>query len=337
MSERKQVPGCLKYGCVGCLSVLALSVGLIFLLSAIHLTSDPEEPRQEQRQAEHDLPLVPDAPNYPSVDEPSIPQVLPLPELAEFPDGERPGAGARTGRILIDLEMGEFSIRPGPAGQPIRIEADYDASSFELIEEFKPNEDGGWTYDVSFGSQRGLLGMIFRGNRHNVDNRLELIIPRDYPVDIVGKVGFGEFEADLGGLVIRDIDLEFGAGEHFVEFREPLPFPMESFHTESSVGSVEVRSLGDASPRSVEVDHGIGELFLDLKGAWRNDAEIDVDFSVGECRLWLPEDVHVDLERTKISIGESSFDSPSSKPIPEDAPTLTLAMSGGIGEVRVEY
>ncbi len=332
MSQRKQVPGCLKYGCVGCLSVLALLVVLIFLVSAIHLSSEPEDPRQEQRQAAYDLPEPPQPPRYPSVDEPQVPEVLPLPELEEFP--QSPG---RVGKVLIDLKMGEFIIRPGPAGEPIRVEADYDASAFELEETFTPSEDGGWTYELSFGGERGLLGMLFGGNRHNVDNRIELIIPRGYPIDIVGEVGIGELEADLGGLWIRRVDVEFGAGDHFVEFSDPLPYPMDSFRADSSVGSVEVRALGDASPRSVEVDHGLGELFLDLKGAWRGDAEIDIDFGIGECLLWLPEDVNVDIERASVSIGESSIDRPRSTPVPEDAPTLTLSMSGSIGEVRVEY
>lgn len=332
MSQKSQVPGCLKYGCVGCLSVMALAVVMIFLLSALHMSSEPEEPRQEQRQVTHDLPEPPEPPRYPSADQPQVPDVLPLPELEEFsPSPER------VGRVQIDFKMGELTIRPGPAGEPIRVEADYDASAFALEEKLTRSEDGGWTYDLKFGGERGLLGMIFGGNRHNVDNRIELIIPRGYPIDIVGEVGLGELDADLGGLWIRRVDLEFGAGDHFIEFRDPLPYPMDSFRAKSSVGSVEVRALGDASPRTVEVEHGIGELVLDLKGVWREDAEVDVDFGIGECLLLLPDDVHVDVQRAKVSIGESTIDEPRSTEIPEDAPTLTVTMSGSVGEVRVEY
>ncbi len=332
MRQKNQVPGCVKYGCVGCLSIMALGVGLIFLVSAIHLSSEPEDPRPEVRQAEHDLPPAPDLPGYPLNDAPEIPQVLPLPELEDFPE-----PATRAGRIVLDLKMGDFTIRPGPAGEPIRVEADYDASSFELSETFTPSEDGDWTYEVSFGSKRGWLGMILGGGRHNVDNEVELIIPRGYPVDIVGEVGMGELEADLGGLWIRRVDLEFGAGDHFIEFRDPLPFPMESFRTDASIGSVEVRNLGDASPRSVEIDHGIGELFLDLKGAWRGDSDVEIDFGIGECRLWLPDDIHVDIDRASVSIGESSIDPPSGDAIPADAPTMRIEMSGSVGEVRIEY
>ncbi len=329
MSERNQVPGCLKYGCVGCLSVLALGVLLVFLFSALHMAMDREDPRPEARRAEHRLPEPPERPPRP--DRPAIGEVLPLPELDEFPR-DAPG-----GRVLLDLRMGSFSIRPGPADQPIRVDADFDAGAFELEEELTTSEDGAWTYQVSFGGKRGIFGMILGGRRHNVDNRIDVVIPRGHPIDLVVKAGLGELEADLGGLWLRSADFEFGAGDHFLEFRDPLPYPMESFRVDASVGSVEVRELGNASPKSVEVDQGIGELLLDLKGAWRNDAEVDVDFGIGECRLWLPDDVRVDLKRARVALGESSVDRPRSKPLPDDAPTLTVRTSGGIGEVRLEY
>ncbi len=330
MSKSGQVPGCLKYGCVGCLSAMALSVGAVFLITAIHLTSDPEDPQPEQRQVERPLPATPE--RSPATDGPQIGEVLPLPELEEFPQG----ADQAAGRVLLDLKMGDFVIRPGPAGEPIRIDADYDAGSFELTEELTTEDDGGWTYAVSFGSKRGLLGLLLGGGRHDIDNRIEITIPRGHPIDLAGEVSMGEFEADLGGLWVRRIDFELGMGEHFIEFSDPLPYPMESFRTESSMGSVEVRSLGDASPSSVTVDHSMGEIFLDLKGAWQGDAEVDVDFTMGECRVWLPEDVRIDVEQASVGLGESSLDRPSVEP-PADAPTLTLRVSGSMGEADIEY
>ncbi len=333
--SKNQVPGCLKYGCVGCLSMVALGVVGVFLISAIHLTTDPEDPRPEQRQVERPLPAATsggtEAGSSPATDRPQIGEILPLPELEEFPRG-----GGPAGRVVLDLRMGDFVIRPGAADEPIRIDADYDAGSFELTEELIPEDDGGWAYHVGFGSKRGWLGLILGGGRHNIDNRIEIIIPRGRPIDLVGEVGMGEFEADLGGLWVRRVDLELGPGDHFVEFSDPLPYPMEDFRAESSMGSVEIRSLGDASPASVEVGHSMGELFLDLQGAWQGDTEVDVNFSMGECRVWLPENVVVDIERASVGIGESSIDQPRHDP-PEGAPTLTLRVSGNMGEVDIEY
>jgi hypothetical protein len=328
MSDSK-LPGCFKYGCIGCLSVAALGVAAIFLIGAINIAYEPDEPRPEKAQLAQDLPEAPAPPTlpYPSADSPSLPESLTLPDAADT---------VRAGRVVLDLSMGEFIIRPGPPGEPIRIDADYDAASFVLTEEYTASDDGTWTYDVSFGARRGFLGMLFRGGVQEGDNRIELTIPRGYPVDIVGKIGIGESEIDLGGLWIRNVDLELGTGDHFLEFREPLPFPMGDFAVDSSIGEVEVRNLGAASPRSVVVGHGLGELLVDLHGPWRRDAEVDVRCGVGECRLWLPDTARVDMKSAKIGIGESHVERPDDEDLPADAPTLTINMRGGLGDLRVE-
>ncbi len=321
MSHENKIPGCFKYGCVGCLSLGAFAVALIFLASAVHLTVEPEDPRPEERQLSQDLP--PEI-RYPPADAPQMPASVSLPEPPSSP----------AGRVVLDLSMGEFIVKPGPAGEPIRVDADFDASAFELTEEYQPSADGSWTYELRFKSRRGFLGMLFGGG-HQGNNRVELTIPRGRRVDIVGEISLGESEIDLGGLWVREVDLDFGAGDHFVEFREPLPFPMESFDIDSSLGEVEVRNLGEGSPRTVSVDHGIGELFVDLQGSWSRDAKIDIDINIGEGRLWLPEDVKIDVERAKVAIGDSNVEWPDDDDLPEDAPTLTLSMNGHIGEVSI--
>ncbi len=330
MSDGK-LPGCFKYGCIGCLSVGALGVAAIFLLSAINLAYEPEEPRPEQRELVRELPEAPElpAPAFPGSDAPSVPDSLSLPDSADT-------GVERAGRIVLDLSVGNFVVRPGPAGEPIRVEADYDTASFDLSEEYTTTDDGTWTYEVSFGARRGFLGMLFGGGVQDGDNRIELIIPRGHPMDIVGKIGIGESDVDLGGLWIRDVDLELGTGDHFVEFRDPLPFPMADFAIDASIGEVEVRNLGAGSPRSVTVEHGIGELLVDLQGSWRQDADVDVKCGIGACRLWLPDSAHIDVRKASVGLGESRVERQDSEDLPEDAPTLHLEMRGSIGEVRVE-
>ena len=152
MATQGKAPGCFKYGCVGCLSLLALGVGLTFLITVVHFASGPREPEPVERRAEHPLPAFA---GKPQLDAPSFPEVLPLPELDGAPAEDPPA-----GRVVLDLKMGDFILRSGPADQPIRIDADFDAGAFELSEKFTPSEGSGWTYEVSFGSRRGFLGMI---------------------------------------------------------------------------------------------------------------------------------------------------------------------------------
>jgi hypothetical protein len=327
MSDKSKFAGCFKFSCFGCLAVFALVVGLILLAGAIQLTTGDQEPDPQEREASHVLPEAPEIPVHAGGDRPEMPDILPM----EAP--EPPAAGG--GTVVLNLSMGQFTIEPGPAGEPIRVEADYDSNAYNLVESYVENDDGTWTYDVKFGGKGGILGAIFRGADAN-RNRVKVVIPRGHPVDLIGKIGMGESEADLGGLWLRQVDLRYSAGEHFLEFREPLAFPMESFQLDSSMGSLEVRSLGEASPRLVTVEHGMGELLVDLGGTWRRDAQVDVSFSMGECRLWLPKNARIDIVRASVGLGEKRIDDHDRSGLPEDAPLLTLSLSGSMGELRIE-
>lgn len=344
MSDVKKRSGCFKYGCIGCVSIVALFFGAIFLLSAIQLTAD-NTPEPVERRTERPLPTPPsppEAPKAPTADGDadsqsggSIAVGTDAPVTFELPGLLSP-EDATPGTLILDLRMGEFTLEPGPADQPIRVEADFDASTFELQEDFVETDDS-WTYKVKFGGRGGLLGMILRGGGNNVGNRVKIIVPRGHPIRLVGEVSMGESSFDLGGLWVQSVDLDMGAGDHFIEFREPLPFPMESFHLETSMGGVEVRSLGEASPAVVDVEHGMGDLFLDLEGAWRNDSDIRAEFSMGQCRLWLPDNVKVDMEKSKVAMGEARTDRlPDPSELPPDAPTLRISASGSMGELRIE-
>ncbi len=327
--------GCFKFGCFGCLMLLAISVGLVLLVGAIQLTTDGGDPMPEQRNVEHALPPAPPIPGFPLTPEaptgggelPSI-AVAPLP--ADFDPSE-----VRAGVLELDLSVGDFIIQPGPPGQPIRVEADYDTNAFELSETFEQESDGTWRYEVGFGMRGGWLGMLMRGGAQG-HNRVTITIPRDQPLDIVGTIGLGQSEVDLGGLWIRNVDLDLGTGDHFLEFREPLRVPMNSFVVDGSMGEVELRGLGDASPQRVRVDHGMGAVLVDLSGRWRNDAEVRVEFSMGECKLWLPEgDVNIDLDRASVSMGEKNVKI-GDRPNVSGAPTLSLNLSGSMGELVVK-
>lgn len=327
MSNKSKFPGCFKFGCFGCLSIFALGVAMTLLLATIQFSMSGEDAPPEEREASHVLPDPPPMPAYASADQPEMPNILPMSGPAEAPV-------TATGTLVLDLRMGDFIIEPGPADQPIQVEADYNTKAFNLKENYVENDDGTWEYKVSFSGRGGLLGALLRGN--NSRNKVKITIPRGHPIEIVGGIGMGESKTDLGGLWITNVDLEFSAGDHFLEFREPLPFPMEEFNLQSSMGEVEVQSLGEASPRKVDVNHGMGELLLDLKGAWRRDAEIDVQFSMGECRLWSPENARLEIARASVGLGGKRVKRQNVEDLPENAPTLTLNVSGSMGELRIE-
>lgn len=329
--------GCLKNGCFGCLGLIVMGVLAFIILAAIQMTAgeaeyepvsvtrhqplsdtatQDEDPASRQLEAD----LV-------ASDQPQVGKVLPLPEplIAVEP---------RPGRLVLDLGYGEFRLQRGAPGEELKVEADYDGGSYELKEQFT-EDDEGWSYKVSFDRKGGALSLLFGGAK-KVDNRVVITIPQDHPIDIVGEVGIGELEADLGGLWIPTLDLEFSAGEHKLTFDEPTRQPMEQFSIQGSVGEIAVASLGNASPREVRFEQNIGEARLDLTGAWLNDSTVRAELSIGDMRLKLPDDVRITMSKPQVGIGEVRASRFDRSDLPEDAPTLTIDASASIGEIRVD-
>ena len=317
MSDDKgRAAGCFKFSCLGCATLIAVLVGFSLLLGALQMFGGQGTPEVENVTLSRPLPgsaHLTEAPDARTV--------------APLPSGVNPAVQA--GRLELDLSMGEFILRPGPAGQPIQVEATYDKKSYELVEEFETEEDGQWTYKVRFGGRLGSLSALFG---EEADNRVVITIPKDQPIALVGEIGIGENDSDLSGLWITEVDLDLGIGEHHLEFLDPPPEPMERFALNASIGELEVRGLGNASPREIDVNFNIGEVELDLGGEWQNDAEANLNFNIGEGRVRMPTTAHVEMERMSLAIGESQSDSPRHE-LPEGAPTVRLAVQGSIGEI----
>lgn len=332
----KSSRGCFKQGCFGCLGVAALTIFVFIGLAALQSAARNTPPEPVSVEHVHNLgggaggaapsDALPLEAEGTLPDGTQLGEVLPLPKTLVAPE-------PRPGRLVLDIGYGSFELRPGEPGEPLRVEADYDSRSFELEETFTEESDGTWSYDVRFGNKGGFLGLIM-GSQGNANNHVIITLPPDHPVDIIGEVGVGEFDADLGGLWIPEIDLEMSAGEQTLRFDEPTREPMERLEVIGSVGELCLETLGNASPREVKVTHSVGDRHLDLRGAWRNDSDIKASFSIGEIRIDMPETARVEVGRQDISLGEvNKWEMKELPDLPEDAPVLKLDVQGSIGSI----
>jgi hypothetical protein len=239
-----------------------------------------------------------------------------------------------TGTVVLDIREGSFTIVPGEPGDPIRVDGRFDTGSFELTEEFSRTGELGWEYRVRFGPKRGWWLRLFSSEANQ--NRIRITIPRNMPLVLEGYAGLGEFDFEFGGLWLAGADLELGAGEHRIRFSEPLVLPAEAIDFNGSFGAITVRDLGNASPGRFVVTQTAGELHVDLRGAWRNDATLEVRNTFGQIRVDAPDNARLVVESASVSLGEKRVASGiDESELPEDAPTLRLETSLTTGEIRV--
>ncbi|MCH9649368.1 MAG: hypothetical protein K0U98_14095 [Deltaproteobacteria bacterium] len=367
IGNERGAKGCFKFGCFGCLVLIALMFGIPALLALVGLLAGSQEPRYESVTTQQILPGAEggpeggdhlEAPVAPGEDlsglnlegqdleEGQLGGIQRPGEGASYPDLEEGResrrlqldsslAAAPPGVVRISLEMGEFTVEPGPPGSGIRLEGDYDEASFELKESYTQEADGSWAYGVELESKRGF--MSFFGNNNISSNKLRLILPRGQPMAVEGRIRAGESTVDLGGLFLTGVDLELKLGDHDLKFSEPTAEPLESVSIESSWGEIDMESLGNASPKIVRFSGTGGEFDLDLRGDWANDTQVSVNFKLGECDIKLPEDTRISIDRASMTMGDRNLSGlADEEDLPTDAPTISLALRGALGELRVD-
>lgn len=320
--------GCFKKGCLGCGVAILLLISIPLMLSLVAVISAPE-PEPVSSTSRQELPPLPG------------PGPEPLREAAEGATAIRqPATGsAELGSLLseaepvavvLELAGGRFEIEPGKPGEPIGVDADYDRSRYEFEESY---DEATRTYRLRLEPRFSLRSFIHIGGSDS-EARLTLTLPRGYPLTVASSIRMGQSFVDLGGLWVSEADLDFGAGDHRLTFSEPLARPAERLDVEGSFGELEVEQIGNASPRTVSIGHSAGSFQVDLAGDWRQDSDVTIRGGFGECRIDLPDNARVEIERARVTFGERRMPRIVTD-LPEDAPTIRLSASATAGDFRI--
>ena len=276
MAENKTDLTWLKFGCLGCLGVIAV-IALAGTGIGIGAWNRAKSMENERRVITQDLPPAPGIPL--SEEAGAEGSVLLLP----------PAGIAAGGQVILDLSDGNFRIEAAGAGEPLRLEAEYDPDSYELVEEFEPGEGSRWVYRVSFRSKGSSFLQAIAEIFSDASPEIAIYLPAEMPIELTSQLTEGGLEMNIGGLWLTSADLQFRRGGLVLEVDEPMRVPMERLSIRGSMGGLATAALGNASPRVLEVELRMGGMSLDLEGAWRNDSEITVGTSMGGGAMHLPD------------------------------------------------
>jgi hypothetical protein len=306
--------GCKKigwFGCFGCLGLLMIVV----VTCAVVFGIASSMARNEQIEHRVLTQLLPSAESSAVEGSPTL--VL-----------ESPPAAAG-GKVILDLEGTFFEIKPAAPGEPMRVEAEFDANTYDLKERFQESlGDEGWVYEVEFGRPSRSYGVTLL-KEVLTDSRPEVTIflPRNIPFDLEFRIAQGGSELELGGLNLGNADIEFAQGGGLVEFSEPLARPMDSLAVHFTQGGGAIDGAGNASPRRLDVVFSMGGGFVGLEGAWRNDSDISLRQLMGAMSVQLPSNA------TIRGIPRPGFETPSDAEVP--LPVLRLRTSKQYGDIEI--
>jgi len=222
-------------------------------------------------------------------------------------------------RILLELDSCELYLEPAAAGEPLRVEAHYDARDYRLEEIVDEAGPGNYRLRFLVISSRLIAG-IKEGLRGG-QPQLRIGLPLDTPIDLTLVQRNGGAIVDLGGLNLTSVDFDVGGALLKVDADERLQGELERFRVYGRQGGLVVESLDLMEPRQVEVDFSMGQALLDFRGTWVADGRVDLATSLTDLVVRLPRGARVTgLEGNRV-VPPSDAETPG--------PTLTFAVTTG--------
>jgi hypothetical protein len=306
---------------VGCLSIvvvvvvgLAIAVGMA--RSTIAQLGDPNPTRTERT-------IV-------------LPQVQVAAPKAAAGKGSPPNVDTPL-RLTIDLQDGNFTVRPGPPAARVHVEGTYAQGLYELTED-RADDAGGRT-TIRFRSKAPAWARLLSGVGSNSASRPELtvVVPTGLPIDLSLRVGQGESRIDLGGLTLTDLGLDVAMGNHEVDFKEPVVRGLRRARLNASMGNVSIDHLGNARAESIDASGSMGNLRVDLGGDWQKDTATEMSFrhSMGELTLRVPTQVRLETEVSSSQGNADNRSADSRETQDPGAPRLRLRVSTSMGDSHI--
>nr|HID12329.1 hypothetical protein [Anaerolineae bacterium] len=223
---------------------------------------------------------------------PAVPTIeihVPTVEVGEMRDERQalPLAGATSATIEVIFGVGELEIEAGVSDQlfsgRFRYNVEHWAPQVTYENDVLTIKQGGTKED--WGIPTGV-----------VHNEWKLEFSPEIPLEMEIKAGAGKGELDFTGLQLAALDLDMGAGDFVVRFDEPNEAEMSRLTLDAGASKLEVIGIGHAGPERMKVQGGVGNIILDLTGAWPRSADVQIIAGVGSLTLRLPDDVGVHVE-----------------------------------------
>lgn len=243
----------------------------------------------------------------------------------------RQASGESNLAVKIEYGAGKLDIAPAASGTLYRANLRYDADAF--------------TPEVSYANSRLRFGME-NGNvrgRNLKEGRLDLRLSPDVPLELDLAFGATDATVELGGLLVRHVNIQTGASRTVVSVSSPNEEECRLFEVEVGAASFEARNLGNLNAPRLTLQGGVGEVVLDFTGRWQQDMNAGVEMGLGSLTLRLPRGLGVRIVKDGLL---ASFDSQGltkrgdvyySEDYDDATYKLALDLDAALGSIRVEW
>jgi len=172
-----------------------------------------------------------------------------------------------------------------------------------------------------------------------------LSFSHDLPIDFNIDIGFGKADIDLTGLQTSGLKLSSGASKISIRANTKNRIVADRVKLECGLGELRTEHLGNLRFRRLSFEGGIGKYRLDLTGALRRDARVDLEIGLGAMKVYLPEGYaarvyHSDNWLSSVDLPDfvnSGNDYYKTKDFSSSEESLDINLECGLGSVKFKW
>jgi len=248
-----------------------------------------------------------------------------------LPNGDAPAP--KPVRLRLDVEAADLKVRCNAPSEKVEVGGNYDKANFDLDHEVTEHEE--YTdYHIRFRPKGGFSRMWSSIDENSQSNSLDIWLPQGLLLALDLHTKLGSVDLELGGLAVSGLDVDHSMGEFELRMNEPNRVAMDRMSLKTSISNATVFDLQNLDFRHGRVESSVGELLISNSGDFQGDMNLDLEMTLGDARLEVPDNVRVEAS-TRVMIGESR--TPSSRD--KENTNYVLRINGGvtIGEHQVVY
>lgn len=192
--------------------------------------------------------------------------------------------------------------------------------------------------------QEGNTWNLFGDSKQQEEDRWNLKLCRDLPMDLQVNFGMGSGEVDLGGMTLDNLEFTTGLSDVVLDFTRACKGGLKHAELATGLGKMEVHGLGNAPFRDLEFSGGLGSAVLDFSGSLRRDMTVTLDVGMGSLTLRIPKSFGIKVRHEDNLFSKSEFagleqvgeNTWYSENWQDAKGNLTLILSVGMGSVKLE-
>jgi hypothetical protein len=203
--------------------------------------------------------------------------------------------------VRIKYGAGSLDVRPSDDPVLFAMHLRYDEDAVTPVHRY---DAASRTLTLGLGDGSIRLGRSLGKDSHG---ELRVALTRAVPLSLDLELGAAEARLDLGGLLLRDVEIETGASDSRVSFDRPNRIVMERLSVSAGAANLMLTGVANANARALRIESGVGNVDVRFDGALTQSMDVEATMTLGRVSLTVPRDAGVRVELSRFLAGFDHF------------------------------